>query len=72
MELEKLINEVSGSTFGWNDELARLIRNNNSYINLTFTGLFTDASPFLQVKLTDRQVKRAFRKNNNIKWQFHH
>jgi hypothetical protein len=69
MTIERLINEITGSTSEWNTELSRLIHNNNDYINLTYRGLFTEDSPFLQIKLSDSQIKRLIRKNNKVKWQ---
>lgn len=69
MTVEKLMGAISGDTKGWNDELSRIIHNNNNYINLTFKDLFNENSPFLQVKLSDSQLKRVIRKNNRVKWQ---
>lgn len=69
MTLEKLMNSITGSTNDWNEELGRLIHNNNDYINVIFKDLFTENSPFLQVKLSDSQLKRIIRKNNKVKWQ---
>jgi len=69
MILNDMIYTISDSTLGWNVEIKKIIDRNNEIIKLTFLDSFGPESPYLHVKLTDRQLRRIIQKNKNSKWQ---
>ena len=62
MILEELEDSISGSTAGWNYEFEKVINSLNTYMEMTTTGLFSIDSPLFTVKLTDKQLRKEFKK----------
>lgn len=72
MELSGLSSTASDSTAGWNRVLEKTLNNNNELITLAFSECFSQDGLYMSVSMTDRQISRWNRKNNNKKWLIKH